>query len=263
MDPEAKHIRTTTTHGTREATGERITTGRTPPEEKAVPDRIRQKLLHFDQHLGSASDFVSYVASLEQRHGPPLSFEGTRVEVMKALSEFYTTGTPASARYLATASSDSPVVDFRHFFAAAALTYNKTLKKNLGSLLSQGTYGDTLLLGLANEIGQCAQEYFPFDISKLKWKGATLNSCFSEEDLASNRLGALFGEELKQAVSDSEYSKTSAQLDSFLARLNPKDPEALRRDGLNKLALADSEQTWKEVLHAVIAGLVGVGKQKP
>lgn len=187
-------------------------------------------LKKFYNEVGTVSDFVSHVRTLEGVHR-------TQEEVFQALTTFF--NTPTNARYLL--SSQEPyIIDFRHFFAAAAEAFSGALSTP-GGLPIGGSRGEALLLGLANEVLQCVDE-------GLKSK---LNSCFSAEDLGSNRLGADFGRAAKVARAEASRTPLHAQLQEFLRARDPKAPIYLDRT-----ELPGPGQVAGESLQAIVTGLM-------
>ncbi|UCF06526.1 MAG: peptidoglycan-binding protein [bacterium] len=163
-------------------------------------------LKKFKSQLGTVADFANHLQKLELTFRDPKS-------LLKAVSNF--TMTANGARYLLI-GQDPRVIDFRHFFAAASEAYGGSLSRK-SKIPIGGSRGEALLLGVANEIGQCVDEGL-----KLK-----LNSCFSREDLGSNRLGAEFGRTLLIARSEANQMRVHQQLRVFLAKLAPKPPKAI------------------------------------
>ncbi len=146
----------------------------------------------FTQQLGNASDFVNHVRLLEQRGQ------------LNDLRQFPQSAT--APRYLMVVKGRVPVIDFKHFFAAMIQHLNGSFAPSMPS-----GEGGVLLLGILNEFAQCGQEL-------IKWEH---DSCFSREDLGSNRLGVEFAEIL--IIKQAERSSLSVAnlLSLFLARLQP------------------------------------------
>jgi hypothetical protein len=171
------------------------------PAKVAAPN-----LLKFKAALGIAPDFVNYVRRLETLHRDTAA-------LFDAVSDF--TATSSGARYLLIVR-DPGIIDFRHFFAAAAETYCGSRSRKGGLSIDAGR-GNTLLLGVANELGQCVEEGLE----------SKLNSCFAREDLGSNRLGAEFGRWVTTKRAEARRDPVSQLLAEFLARNAPKAPNTL------------------------------------
>jgi hypothetical protein len=181
----------------------------------------------FVKELGHVADFVEHLKTLEL---------DKRIDIATQLSDFG--GTRTGKRYLLISISDSiAVVDFRHFFAAMSFDA-------LGGSISGIRKGNSpiLMLGIANELVQCLEE-IP------KWK---INSCFSPEDLLSNRLGAEFAEILNVKKSEHNKNAKSDLLLAFLYNLHPVPP-----DKVLKLQLSYSSN-FKEVVRQVFSSFFQV-----
>lgn len=146
----------------------------------------------FLAELGSLQDFVDHLKSAESRN--KLSELGDFIHTSKG------------TRYLMLKGGGVPIVDFRHFFAAMMQRLEG------GKMKSMQGEGETLFLGIMNEVFQCVEE---------TTNRFSYNSCFSPEDLGSNRLGVEFSELV--TVKRAEANKTSMALllNSFLSRYNP------------------------------------------
>lgn len=194
-----------------------------------APRVIDAELKKFAGRLGAADAFVAHVAAVEGRHA-------STSKVYAELSTF--TQCVSGARYLLL-KKDPYVIDFRHFFAAAAESAAASLSK--GTLPLGGTRGDTLLLGVLNELKQCLGEGLQ----------SQMQSCFSREDLGSNRLGAEFGRRLKIATAERRNSKISAQLSMFLAGLEPQEPKAI-----SQAAMPGSLHVAREGFVAIVITII-------
>ncbi len=226
------------------------------PANKTLPPKIVEKLKEFSSMRGSAIHFVNYVKSLESRSVHTAEDAALLdAEVFRILSKSSHTGNPHFSRYLLTSTSTAPVIDFMHFFAAAALSYNGT-HKGVSKPIATGTVGNTLLLGLANELAQCLIESIP-DVFK---KENTRESCFSNEDLVSNRVGATFGLLVKRLRTAKSTKSLSKALHEYLAELKPIDLVAGERLALKTKDLGDVSQL-KESFTAILAGMIGFGKE--
>lgn len=154
----------------------------------------------FLKNLGEAKDFVDFLYRVES------------TEQFHQLGNFSEFMTPKGARYLLVKKGSTPVIDFRHFFAAMS-------QRLYGSIYNGSQFfresGMVLMLGIGNEISQCIDE-------ALK---AKLNSCFSSEDLASNRLGVEFADILLIKKSENSKRKMSEHLHVFLHDLRPLSPK--------------------------------------
>ena len=179
----------------------------------------------FASQLGTVTEFVSYVRNLEKNNKLALLGDFRGLD-----------GQRTGKRYLLTKKGG--VVDFRHFFAAMNQrlegTHNK--KINIGPT-SEGT---TLLLGLLNEVGQCVDE-------GVKRK---LNSCFSKEDMISNRLGARFGENIVIKRSQASQKSVADLLATYLASLGP-----MPVSDIQKLKMPTSGDVFLESVGAVLKSL--------
>jgi hypothetical protein len=189
-------------------------------------------LAKFVAELGTLDDFVLHVAALET---PGKS----TAAVLSGLTDFF--GTSGSKRYLLVKGDKTGVVDFRHFFAAATESYNSGQSQGKLGIGLGGSPGRAVLLGVGNEIGQCVGE-------AIQWK---LNSCFSPEDLGSNRLGAEFGELLKIREATAAKPKVSQLLREYFAKLQPVGP-----DNVNAIK---TPGRWDLALETLVAVLGGIG----
>jgi hypothetical protein len=189
-------------------------------------------LRKFKAQLGTVADFVQHVQLLELRDREPQ-------RLFQALSDFG--GTTRGARYLII-KQDPRVIDFRHFFAAAGESYGSIMSRGRGLPIG-GSRGEALLLGVGNEIAQCIDE-------GLKSK---LNSCFSREDLGSNRLGAEFGRLVKIAQAENRKMPIYQQLNSFLRRVAPAPPKAI-----GGTELPGAGTNFLESAAAIVAGIIDI-----
>ncbi len=175
------------------------------PQPKPAPNVNK-----FLSQLGTVYDFYDHMRKLVQT-------EKTAAKVMEKLRDFFLTDT--GARYLLVQRGGVGVIDFRHFYAACVESYNSGLSKGQFGVPLGGSEGKAVLLGLANEIGQCLDE-----ATKLK-----LNSCFSQEDLGSNRLGAAFGALVRRREAENSQTPLHDLLRQYLADLQPLSPEQTHR----------------------------------
>ena len=134
------------------------------------------------------------------------------------------------------------VIDFRHFFAAMRLRTNGML--NFHST-SEGT---TMLLGVLAEVSQCIDEVA---IQKL-------NSCFSREDLISNRLGARFGEMLIIEQSQAGRKNIAELLFTYLISLEP-----ISASKISKINMPSAGNNVTEAVGAVLKSLADILYQRP
>lgn len=162
-------------------------------------------LRKFQTQLRPVSDFVEYVRKLEVE-------KRSTATILEAVSNF--TGTSSGGRYLLIRNAPG-VIDFRHFFAAASEAHGAKFSRQAATPIGGGR-GDALLLGVANELSQCVDELLR----------QRLNSCFSPEDLGSNRLGAEFGRSLLISAAENSRASVSQQLQTFLAKLAPQPPRS-------------------------------------
>ncbi len=179
----------------------------------------------FAQQLGDVSDFVIYVRGLEKSGK------------LGTLSNFVATMPGAKGkRYL---MLESGVIDFRHFFAAMAQRTSGALSK---SILGVGAtnVGDTLMLGVLNEVKQCIGEA----------AAKKMNSCFSKEDLHSNRLGADFGELLVIKRAERSVTPVANLLETFL-----KSKKPMPSSQVQKLRVQGDFEVVGEALSAVLRSI--------
>jgi len=196
--------------------------------ERAEPPRPNLK--KFRTQLGTVSDFIQHVRRLEANHPNPQA-------LFTSLSDFFHTSN--GVRYLLT-KKDPKVIDFRHFFAAASETLSGSLSRKAGLPIG-ASRGEALLLGVINEMSQCIDEGMKFK----------MNSCFSREDLGSNRLGAEFGRIIKIAQSEASTVPMHQQLQSFLGRVAPQPPKTI-----TSIQLPGVGNIAKESLAAIVVGIV-------
>lgn len=206
----------------------------------------------FRAQLGTLPDFVSYVRAVETRYGT-----GRARVLMRTsdISGFFDTGTPPPGhRYLILKSGSARVVDFRHFFAAASQSYCGQGTAGLFGTRTAASPGGAMMLGLLNEIKQCIDE----SVESLSHSASArkfvsrIDSCFSPEDLGSNRLGALFGRALLVAEAEARDRPVSLQLREFLGRYQPATAAEVRR-----VKQPSSGEQVVEALRAILAGVEG------
>lgn len=124
------------------------------------PGPAPANLQKFVSQLGTVGDFVSHVRQEEAN-------STNRGELLGKFGNFFTTA--SGARYLLVQGDDVGVIDFRHFFAAAAESYNSNQSRGGIGVALGGSPGQSVLLGVGNEMAQCFDE-------AVKRKR---NSCFS------------------------------------------------------------------------------------
>lgn len=169
----------------------------------------------FDKDLGNIEDFVTFLKALEENNG------------LKSLSDF--TGTSTGKRYSMVKKGNAPIIDFRHFFAAAS-------QRLFGSKINKRIFqeeGAVLILGLGNKIAQCVGEAV-----KIKY-----NSCFSSEDMGSNRLGVEFAEFVNVRRAGNSKAPLSEMLQKFLYALEP-----LPSNSVTNLVTASYFNTFREIV---------------
>ena len=188
-------------------------------------------LAKFVAELGTAEDFVQHVAGVE-------ATRSSRGDVLEGLSDFF--GTSGGKRYLLVQGDKVGVIDFRHFFAAAGESYNSAKSAKSG-LKMGGSPGKAVLLGVGNEVAQCMSEAYE----------GKFNSCFSKEDLGSNRLGAEFGELVKVKEAEASTQKVSQLLRAYLAKSQPVGPD--------KVSSIKTAGRWDQALEALAAIVAGIG----
>lgn len=163
-------------------------------------------LARFSSAIGEMEDFIHHVKQLESVHR---RFGDLMTSVH--IADFGATG--HSRRFLLTKggslSGSGAIIDFRHFFAAASEAF--AAGRSQGRPPLGGTRGDAVLLGLLFELTQCLDEA----------TRSRLQSCFSREDLMSNRLGAEFGRTITIAESTRSKEPVSQLLRRYLVRLHP------------------------------------------
>lgn len=177
----------------------------------------------FVNQLGNPQDFVEHVKKLESTNQ------------MALLANF--SGTQGGSRYLMVSKGSAPIIDFRHFFAAMSQRLHGT---RINSPLFKGE-GAVLMLGLGNELYQCVDE-----VAKTK-----LNSCFSREDLGSNRLGVEFAEVVTIKRSENSRLSTAELLRLFLAKLEP-----IPASSVSQMKIAGYTDTLGEIIGQVFTGVV-------
>lgn len=111
-------------------------------------------------------------------------------------------------RYLFLSKGSVPILDARHFFAAM-------LQELTGEMIFRGgdfeVRGWTLFLGIANELVQCGEEAM----------ARHFESCFSPEDLGTNRMGYEFALRVKRARRKGVSVNTPALLRTYLEEFRP------------------------------------------
>ena len=188
-------------------------------------------LSKFVSELGTLQDFVQHVAMLE-------ASQKTTSALMSGLIDFF--GTSGRKRYLLVEGDKVGVIDFRHFFAAATESYNSGQSIGKLGVSLGGTPGQAVLLGVGNEIGQCVSEAI----------ARKMNSCFSSEDLGSNRLGAGFGEYIKVREAEASKQKVSQLLQEYVSKLQPVAPAKI-----NSIKTSSRWDLALETLTAIAAGI--------
>ena len=197
-----------------------------PPKAAAPPN-----LSKFILQLGTLDDFVRHVIILE-------ATRNSNSAVMNGLTDFLDTA--GKKRYLLVRGDKVGVIDFRHFFAAATESYNSSQSRDKMGVSLGGNPGQAMLLGVGNEISQCFNE-------AIAWK---LNSCFSEEDLGSNRLGAEFGEFVNIRENEASTQKISQLLREYLIKYHPITP-----DKVSSIKTSGRWDVAMETLAAIVAGI--------
>jgi hypothetical protein len=206
------------------------TTAETPPP---VPANVKK----FVGELGTVSEFVDIVRGLERQFQRDPYY---RLRVMQGL---FKNGTSAAGnRYLIVRINSGPgVLDMPHFFTIASLSYSKSTQPlgTGGGIEIGGTPGKAILMGVANEMVQCVTEATAME----------LNSCFSKEDLASNRLGMRFAEKVLYLEKSNGRIPVSDLLDQFLNSLDPAPPSAIRQ-----VKLQSNSDVLREAATAIVLG---------
>jgi len=191
------------------------------------PSREMQK---FTTYLGSERDFILLASRLEAKS------KSTGDTLQKLREHFKKVSVK---RFMLVTGDDVGVIDFQHLFGAAWESYNSGISRSNHGVGLGGSPGNSMLLGLGNEIVQCV-------------KPSQRHSCFGKEDLGSNRLGAKFGESIKRLESSPGF-KFSFALQKFLTGLRPLHPNLA-----NKISLPSNWQVAKEAFIAIGAGAVDV-----
>ncbi|XZE32451.1 peptidoglycan-binding domain-containing protein [Pirellulaceae bacterium SH501] len=189
-----------------------------------APDELQK----FIPQLGTVSDFQKHIEQVWS------------ASVMSRERFFSNTGIKnfgqaigTNKRYLLVEGDPVAVVDFRHFFAAASLSYsNQRHDAPIG-----GSDGKTELAGLGNELSQCISEGLE----------SKMNSCFSREDLGSNRLGAAFGHKVRL---DQRETPVPQLFTEFIVTVKPLSP-----DRLSQVQLPSRWDLFLESLMAIVHGL--------
>lgn len=197
-------------------------------------------IIKFVSRLGVVDDFVRHVEYLE------------RTDSIHTLSNFQ--GTESNCIYMLVKKGG--VVDFKHFFAAMTTSLTgrdfplkESVKKMFptlhSSLSSAKSEGNVLLFGLLNELKQCSVELRENygDVSKLE-------TCFSKEDMYSNRLGASFAESIIISTSENSFSNISTSLKAFLDELGP-----LSKHKIDTVKLSSTSENLLESAYALFKSL--------
>jgi hypothetical protein len=192
----------------------------------------------FLARLGTAGDFVGYVKGWEDR-------ASSRRELFDQLSDSCATST--RTRFLIVRRHNVGVIDFRHFFTAAGEAYSASRSEGT---IGTPSSGKSLLLGVGSETLQCGEELKrALHIAD----AAKIESCFSREDLASNRLGGEFGRLAAIAEAERSPKPVHEQLRGYMHGLWPlslQDTEKIKMPANMRVAL--------EVLAATLLGLYDV-----
>lgn len=181
--------------------------------------------------MGSERDFVLLVVRLEAKYK-------SVGDILEQLREHFKNS--SVKRFMLVTGDSVGVIDFQHFFGAAWESYNRGLSKSAYGVGVGGGTGKTMLLGLGNEIAQCARP-------------SQMHSCFGQEDLGSNRLGAVFGDVIKRQESQQPSFLLSSALRQYLSKLRPLHPNLA-----NKIRMQSNWKVAKEALIAVAAGAIDV-----
>lgn len=193
-----------------------------------VGQATQKKFIHlqkFAASVGTSEDVIRYLQKFQTSATSNRDFMASSV-----MTDFHRT---VNGVRFVLISKKPWIIDFRHFFASAALSFTGHAK----SINPGPGQGHALALGLANELAQCAEESVRFD----------MNSCFSPEDLGSNRLGAEFGELLQIRQAEADERRVYELLRSYLVRLNPVPPRLLPTVHLPK-AVDQAEESGIAIL---------------
>jgi len=200
-------------------------------ELTAPVPRPAANVTRFVAQLGTMENFIDHVHQLETRHR-------SDVEVMTQLSDF--TATAQNQRYLIIQRRSPGVIDFRHFFAAASEAHSAARSRRSPGIPLGGTRGDTLLLGVGNEVAQCVDEA----------TRGQLNSCFAREDLGSNRLGAEFGRAVTIARAEGSRVPIHEMLRTYLRQFVPLSPRSVEQ-----VRMPSNSGVVREALTAILLGV--------
>lgn len=120
-------------------------------------------------------------------------------------------------RYLFLSKGSVPILDGRHFFAAMCQELSGEMYFAITG--HDGNRINTLLLGIGNELNQCVQETMT----------KRFNSCFSPEDLGTNRMGYEFAQLVRSSQLAQRPFQTTDLLRSYLGRFGPLSISELHR----------------------------------
>ena len=202
-----------------------------------------EKLREFLKELVSLEEIVGYVAGLEKEKS------GSVDDVMKTLADPHWWGIPAGEgsqsfkRYLVVRSKGVGVLDMKHFFAAMVEAYGGFKWRQMTGLPLPGSEARALFLGLMVEAVQCAQRS---------------PSCFSAEDLVSNRLGARLGAGLKWTLGSRRSGGLHQEIESFLAGLQP-----IPASEVKAIRVQSSGRVTLEAISAFLRGVLSYGMGLP
>lgn len=144
----------------------------------------------FVDRLGNPGDFVEYLAKIEMNGN------------FKSLGNF-----ESKARYLMVKNGQVPIIDFRHFFAFMG-------QRLYGALIDNPIFQDEATVSMIGILGELVQCWDEFRAEKYK-------SCFSPEDLGSNRLGIDFADCVIDQRSQNPKIAIASLLSIYLAKLEP------------------------------------------
>lgn len=186
----------------------------------------------FIRKLGTKNTFVNYVRNTVTDN----NYSGLR--------DFEST--PDGKRYLLVHKGPTRIIDFRHFFAAMLLVLEGY------HFLPRLDSGKALMAGVANELIQCT---FEIGDTVLDFRNR-INSCFSNEDLGTNRAGAEFGDYILRARAEASRAHVADLLSKYLDKFNPLSFEELAK--LQKASTVSYNSGASVLGELMIAILMGI-----
>ncbi|MEX0285127.1 MAG: peptidoglycan-binding protein [Paracoccaceae bacterium] len=201
--------------------------------KRPLPEQAALK--KFYGSLGSIGDFVNHLRELE------MTSSGIHETVGKLKGFSKTRG---GSRYYIT-TSQPRVVDFQHFFAAFIQAYDGRMAFGF----ARGP-GNAMALGVALEISQCVR----------KALGSEIDSCFSPEDLGSNRLGAHFANYVRNEQDNRKYTSLAGALNAYLRKVAPEQNSA--QQVANPVVLPGIPRQRQEALYAMSVFVIDIFRSR-